>query len=130
MTIQTLGASRQFRFAPFFDRLRFPARGFAGGLPGAPGEYRLSDGRHPNPKETLWLDPEVQIAMQLPGGGGFHDPLERDPSAVLDDVRDGYVSPEAARSAYGVVLAGDAVDESATRELRAVLSAGSSSSRR
>jgi N-methylhydantoinase B len=121
MTIQAFRAGRQFRFAPFFDRLQFPARGFAGGLPGARGEYRLGDGRRPNPKETLWLDPEVVIEMGLPGGGGFHDPLEREPEAVLEDVRDGYVSPGAARSAYGVVLAGDGVDVAATRKLRARL---------
>ena len=119
MTIQALGAGRQFRFAPFFDRLQFPPRGFAGGLPGARGDYRLGDGRRPNAKEALWLDPAVEIEMELPGGGGYHDPLERDPQAVLEDVRDGYVSRDAARSIYGVVLGGDAVDESATRELRA-----------
>lgn len=126
ISLQALGAGRAFRFSPFFDRVRFAARGFAGGLAGAPGEYRLGDGRHPNPKETLWLEPEVVVHFGLPGGGGFHDPLEREPEAVLEDVRDGYVSAEAARSAYGVVLAGDAVDDAATRELRTRLRAGRS----
>jgi N-methylhydantoinase B len=59
------------------------------------------------------------------GGGGFGDPLERDPSRVLDDVLDEYVSVEAARREYGVVLRGSlenydlSVDEIATRALRA-----------
>jgi N-methylhydantoinase B len=41
------------------------------------------------------------------GGGGWGSPLQRDPSRVLVDVRDGYVSLEGARNDYGVVIAGD-----------------------
>ena len=40
------------------------------------------------------------------GGGGWGDPLDRDPQAVLDDVLDEYVSVEGARRDYGVVLTG------------------------
>jgi N-methylhydantoinase B len=58
------------------------------------------------------------------GGGGWGDPLTRDPQAVLDDVLDEYVSVEGAERDYGVVLTGSledltlAVDQEATRELR------------
>ena len=38
------------------------------------------------------------------GGGGFGDPLERDPAAVVEDVADGYVSVERAKKDYGVVV--------------------------
>ena len=38
------------------------------------------------------------------GGGGYGDPLERDPNAVLEDVIDGYVTPPRARGDYGVVV--------------------------
>ncbi|HEY1366752.1 MAG TPA: hydantoinase B/oxoprolinase family protein [Gaiellaceae bacterium] len=38
------------------------------------------------------------------GGGGYGDPLERDPRSVREDVADGYVSPERARKDYGVVI--------------------------
>jgi N-methylhydantoinase B len=38
------------------------------------------------------------------GGGGYGDPLLRDPQAVLEDVTDGYVTPERARLDYGVIL--------------------------
>ena len=38
------------------------------------------------------------------GGGGYGDPLERDPDAVKEDVIDGYVSIERARKDYGVVV--------------------------
>ena len=60
----------------------------------------------------------------MPGGGGFYSPLERDPELVRQDVRDGYVSVEAARTEYGVVLgAEDEIDWPHTRRLRAEMSA-------
>jgi N-methylhydantoinase B len=63
------------------------------------------------------------ISFQQSGGGGYGDPLERDPRGVLDDVLDDYVSVEAARARYGVVIADDegepVLDEEATRRLRA-----------
>jgi N-methylhydantoinase B len=52
------------------------------------------------------------------GGGGYGDPAEREPNRVLEDVLDGYVSREAARRIYKVVIDGDRVDEEATRKLR------------
>ena len=53
------------------------------------------------------------------GGGGWGDPLERDPAAVAADVADEKVSPEAARGLYGVVVAADGtVDAEATTALR------------
>jgi N-methylhydantoinase B len=63
------------------------------------------------------------ISFQQSGAGGYGDPLARDPARVLDDVLDDYVSLQAARDEYGVVITGDGfdlrVDESATRALRA-----------
>ena len=41
------------------------------------------------------------------GGGGYGHPLERDPEMVVEDVIDGYVSLEAARDIYGVIVADD-----------------------
>lgn len=72
------------------------------------------------------------IAYSFQGGGGFGDPLDRDPQLVAADVLDGYVSAEAARDIYGVVLAGGGadgsadgsdVDEPATEARRAALRA-------
>jgi N-methylhydantoinase B len=59
-------------------------------------------------------------------GGGYGDPLEREPARVLADVRNELVSREAAREHYGVVLRDDewAVDEDATARLRSELGAG------
>ena len=63
------------------------------------------------------------------GGGGWGDPLDRDPEAVLDDVLDEYVSVEGAERDYGVVLTGSlddltlAVDHAATDSLAPPLAA-------
>jgi N-methylhydantoinase B len=49
------------------------------------------------------------------GGGGFGDPIDREPEAVAEDVRNGYVSEQEAEETYGVVLtSGGSVDESKT----------------
>lgn len=57
------------------------------------------------------------------GGGGYGDPLERDPDRVRQDVIDGYVSIQAAREAYGVVLNKKdlSLDIKATRNQRKVM---------
>jgi N-methylhydantoinase B len=53
-----------------------------------------------------------------PSGGGYGDPLRRDPAAVLDNVLDGLFSAQAAREQYGVVIVDGAVDGPATEALR------------
>ncbi len=67
------------------------------------------------------------IRIRTTGGGGWGDPLRRDPAAVLRDVRWGKVSAGAAGADYGVVLTGEgdeiAVDDAATEALRAELRA-------
>ena len=64
--------------------------------------------------------------MDAAGGGGYGDPLERDPELVENDVADGYVSLESARADYGVVIHPETlkVDEEATQTLRAALKGG------
>jgi N-methylhydantoinase B len=54
-----------------------------------------------------------------PNGGGYGNPLEREPEAVLSDTLDGYISAEQAEADYGVVIRGKTVDKSATDALRA-----------
>ncbi|MGH3359041.1 MAG: hydantoinase B/oxoprolinase family protein, partial [Nocardioidaceae bacterium] len=62
------------------------------------------------------------FAHSYNGGGGYGDPLERDPAAVARDVANGYVTAAAALTAYGVAVSEQdrrcAVDEDATRERR------------
>lgn len=59
------------------------------------------------------------VTLRTSGAGGFGDPFERDPAAVLRDVRRGLVTREAAERDYGVVLSGAEVDEAATARRRA-----------
>ena len=56
---------------------------------------------------------------EVAGAGGWGDPLERDPVAVAQDVRNEIVSRQRALEDYGVVLQGDKVDENATKLKRA-----------
>jgi N-methylhydantoinase B len=50
------------------------------------------------------LHPGEVFSLDTPGGGGLGNPLERDPQRVLNDVRNGYVTPDKAREAYRVVI--------------------------
>ena len=78
-------------------------------------------------------EPGEQIVNEFAGGGGWGDPLERDPELVLEDVLDEYVSVDGARRDYGVVVEGDLealdmrVDVNATDALRAEMRAAASS---
>ncbi len=66
------------------------------------------------------VDSGDRIVSHIPGGGGYGDPLERDPEAVAADVRDELLTREAAIADYGVILAPDgAVDIEATAAERA-----------
>ena len=62
-----------------------------------------------------------RFVCEGPAGGGYGDPNERDPVQVLDDVLDGFISPETAERDYGVAISADgrAVDEEATAMARA-----------
>ena len=61
-----------------------------------------------------------RLHHKQPGGGGYGDPLTRDPAAVARDVKNDKVSIKAAREQYGVALDEKtfAADEEATRLLR------------
>ncbi len=84
------------------DRVRRPASGVDSGHEGAVGRFRLSGGVDLPSKSRVNLRPDDVVDVILPGGGGYGDPFEREPAAVLADVVDGYVSVEAARELYGV----------------------------
>ncbi len=103
-----------------YDRTGNPAMGLLGGKPGAAGAVRLSDGGRPHPKSHYVLKPGQRVILELPGGGGFGPPLERDPEQVLRDLQQGYVSIDAAEAEYGVAIdrASMTVDEAATAALR------------
>jgi len=123
-TLQIAMRSNQsYRFAPLFDRLQHAAAGYSGGQDGALAQITLSTGERYKSKGNRELEPEVEITLELPGGGGFYDPLTRDPAAVWLDVQNELVSPEAALRDYGVVLKPDGlgIDTDATMQRRADL---------
>jgi N-methylhydantoinase B len=86
------------------DRTQFAAQGQAGGRPGAIGAFFADDGRALPPKTVVRFEPGAHVHLNPPGGGGYGDPLARDPRRVLDDVVSGYVSVEAAEREYGVIV--------------------------
>jgi N-methylhydantoinase B len=90
--------------SPILDRTKYPAPGLLGGKSGAAGEFILDDGARPNPKAQVDLVGDRLVHLNLPGGGGYGDPLARDPELVRRDVIAGYVSPEAAAREYGVAI--------------------------
>ncbi|MDP7546834.1 MAG: hypothetical protein QGF20_06035, partial [Alphaproteobacteria bacterium] len=61
------------------------------------------------------------LEVRLASGGGYGDPLARDPERVLDDVREEKITSSHAAEAYGVVIAGTppSIDAAATEKLRA-----------
>jgi N-methylhydantoinase B len=122
--------AEQAVFTTRADRRDHPPYGLAGGRPGA-GSVNLlraagSDRPLPTmPMEALaWRRGDVFLHISA-GGGGYGDPLQREPGLVLQDVLDDKVSVEAARAQYGVVVDGAraCVDVEATVELRARLRA-------
>jgi N-methylhydantoinase B len=120
--------------------LRNSGRGLFGGFPGAPSvivHHRDTRVRQifggseaPVDRDALGGEAialpycEFQIGEQdvlyisNASGGGFGDPLDRDPALVASDVSETLVSPEAAREIYGVVLRAGVVDVEATELMR------------
>ncbi len=86
------------------DRINHPPEGMLGGGPGVRGEFLLDGQERGQPKALLTLRPDQRVQLNLPGGGGFGDPLDRDPAMVLADVVEGYVSIAGAERDYGVVI--------------------------
>ena len=82
----------QFEFSAMFDRVANPARGRYGGEDGAPGQVYLDDGTPFPTKGVATVPAGRRLVMELPGGGGFGDPSERDPAATENDRRQGYTS--------------------------------------
>ena len=74
-----------------FDRIDHPARGRSGGHDGQPGRVCLDDGTSMKAKGRQGLPAGRRLILELPGGGGFGTPEERDPAASARDIVMGYV---------------------------------------
>jgi N-methylhydantoinase B/oxoprolinase/acetone carboxylase alpha subunit len=116
------------------DRAKTPPWGLFGGAPGSTTrvELRLAgqteyrsfqeafDLVSPSKFANIRLRRGDRVRLVSPSGGGYGDPLARDPEAVASDVREGFVSRASARTAYGVVLdRAGGVDIARTSSLRA-----------
>jgi N-methylhydantoinase B len=108
----------------FGDGKVHPPYGLFGGKPGASNRAFLNQGRAGErelaAKEAVQLGEGDTYTSYPSGGGGWGDPLERDPEAVRRDARGEIISLDSALQVYGVVLEGEelAVNEQQTAALR------------
>ncbi|MBP0466334.1 hydantoinase B/oxoprolinase family protein [Roseomonas sp. PWR1] len=106
------------------DHGRFGPPGVLGGGDGAPNEVRIHRGGtttippHLSKDQGIALAPGDRVEVKTPGGGGYGDPLGRDPAHVARDVRRGTYDAAQAAALWGVVLRDGAVDAAATEALR------------
>jgi N-methylhydantoinase B len=127
----TLGGIREAQALVMTHGVEVPnGHGLAGGFPGATirqtwGKGAAQDGRlrdgewtvfPSKPGLMLMTDRDV-FAVSWQGGGGYGDPLEREPEAVAEDVAADAVSIEAAETVYGVMCR-DGLDRGATEQRR------------
>lgn len=110
----TLTAAEDAVMSYCCDRARSIAWGLEGGLPSSPHGVWLNKGQDSERFlgavfSNVPVKPGDTFTRPSAGGGGYGDPLERDPLAVREDVADGYVSVKRARTDYGVVV--ECVDE-------------------
>jgi N-methylhydantoinase B len=107
-----------------FERINNPARGRNGGGAGAHGKVTLLSGKPIKAKGRQTVPPLDTIRLELPGGGGFGVPRERDADQVASDVADGLITRAVAERDYGVALLPDgSVDRAATARLRSAAAA-------
>ena len=84
-------------------RFKYPPQGLFGGGPGAGAKFRVGD-QPADPSGLTLCQPGDVIQFYSAGGGGYGNPFERDPQAVVADVLNEYVSIGQARQDYGVVI--------------------------
>jgi len=108
------------------ERLLFRPWGSYGGQAGLPGALIVNRGRLDERKlgkiDVLNVNAGDTVTFLTPGAGGWGNPLERDPDAVLRDVLDGFITPDAAHADYGVVIHDGMITNDATAARRLTLS--------
>ena len=107
------------------NRHKFPAAGLLGGGDAIPTKVvRNPHSEEPQimPRQGTFIpaNKETVVSLMVGGGGGYGNPFQRDPELVLWDVVNGKVSPERARTTYGVALdlENRRVDQEETQRLR------------
>lgn len=92
----------EFDFQAMFDRVHHPARGRNGGQPGASTTIARDDGTPMRGKGKQFVPNGRRVMLAFPGGGGYGEPMDRDPSLVRRDLARGYISAETAARDYGL----------------------------
>ena len=106
------------------DHGRFGPQGAMGGGDGAPNEVTVWRGDVPytpvhfSKEQDIPLEPGDRVRVKTPGGGGYGDPMQREPALVAADVRLGRYSVEEAERLFGVVIEEGVVDKVATTQRR------------
>lgn len=116
-----VGSAEDAEFVLFatYDRLKNPPRGREGGTSGAAGRVSLASGRALKGMGSQVIPRGDRLIVEMPGGGGYGDPLEREPDLVEQDVQQGYLDSTEAELRYGVVLGDDqSIDDVATATTR------------
>lgn len=114
------------------DHGRFGPQGVLGGADGAVNAVTVWQGNHAHRPAHLSKEQDIplragdRVAVSTPGGGGYGDPLEREPAKVLADVGLGYYTVDEANRLFGVVITADGavVDAEATARSRTARSGG------
>ena len=110
-------------------------RGLFGGEPGVAGGFHVVDAEgfvRETVRSTvkgIQLPPRGRLRVHTSGGGGYGDPLDRDPELVLRDIGAGKVSLTHAKTVYGVLVTAAGVDRAATERMRAARRARASGGR-
>lgn len=89
------------RFSFYRPQTRRGARGYFGGIDGRPGRIMI-DGLELE-EGVMTLEPDQTAVLETPGGGGYGPPSDRSSALIEQDVREGYVTPQAATLAYGAM---------------------------
>ncbi len=85
----------------FSGRTRFAAEGFEGGRGGKLRRYWINDEPVPS-KKVYVLAPGDTLTTEEAGGGGFGDPAARSDEALVEDLRNGFVTPRGLVDDYGL----------------------------
>ena len=96
-----------FSVAAMFDRTRQAPKGRHGGHDGTAGIVRLDTGERLNSMGRQTIPHGKRLVLELPGGGGYGDPTNRQAEKVRQDVLDGLIFRDVAERHYGVVLNSD-----------------------
>ena len=103
--IRVLGHDSQFTIKA--DRQKTPPWGLFGGQPGLPGVITIYPGTDQeavidSKKSGTTLKSGGVLRCQMPGAGGYGNPLERDRALIVHDLEEGYITPESALRDYGL----------------------------